>query len=371
MAAVKPALLIVARCGRLLAQAAWRAGYRPLVVDAFGDLDTRALALEVQVVEDFQEASLRAAGQALIGRYAPAGWVYGPGVERFPELIATLSRHCPLYGNHAEVVRACGDPARFFRRLQDLGIPFPPVRWTPPRQGDWLLKFPGSGGEGVYRWPGPGRWRGGYFQCRVPGPVHCLAFVAGDGEILWYGFNTLWHRPYNDGRPYGFRGLVNRARLRRAAALEALAYARRLARALELRGWHGLDFVLDGDGCPLVLELNARPGAALAVWGDAWRAGGLAPQLAVCRGLPPPPWRLPPAAGWEILFAPRRLRIGAFAWPGWCADRPPPGTVIPAGAPLCSIGARGRSPRAVVARLAHRRRWLERQLNPTTEVERR
>ena len=39
-----PAVLIAARSGRALAACARRSGYRPLVADMFGDLDTRELA---------------------------------------------------------------------------------------------------------------------------------------------------------------------------------------------------------------------------------------------------------------------------------------------------------------------------------------
>ncbi|BCX89467.1 conserved hypothetical protein [Methylomarinovum tepidoasis] len=370
----KPAILIVARSGRLLAQAARLAGCRPLVVDAFGDLDTRAAAEAVEVVGSFQPPALLAAARALIARHAPDGWLYGPGVEAFPETIAELSRLCPLYGNPAEVVRECVEPGRFFRWLRALEIPFPEVRWRAPGgKGVWLFKRPGtSGGEGVYRCPGPADGGDGYFQRYVPGPVHCLAFVADGEEIHWHGFNTLLTCPYNDGRPYGFKGIVNRAWLSRRAACRVIGAARRLVSVLGLRGWHGLDFVLDPAGCPQVLELNPRPGAAVAVWGRAWAAGPVALQLAACSRQPLPPVRLPPPAAWEIVFAPRRLRLERWDWPAWCADLSAPGAVIPAGAPVCGIEARGRSPQQALGRLALRRRWLERQLKSMmTEVERR
>ncbi|BCX81858.1 conserved hypothetical protein [Methylomarinovum caldicuralii] len=360
---MKPALLIVAHSGRLLAQAARQAGYRPLVVDAFGDLDTRAAAAAVEVVGAFRPPALMAAARALIARHAPVGWLYGPGVEAFPETIAELSRLCPLYGNPAEVVCECVEPERFFRWLRALEIPFPEVRRTAPGKGAWLFKRPGtSGGEGVYRCPGPADGRGGYFQRYVPGPVHCLAFVADGEEILWHGFNTLLTCPYNDDRPYRFRGIVNRARLPRRAARRVIAAARCLVSSLGLVGWHGLDFILDAGGCPQVLELNPRPGASVAVWGRAWARGPVALQLAACRRRPLPPGRLPPPAAWEIVFAPRRLLLERWDWPAWCADLPLPGTVIATGAPVCSIEARGRSPRQAMGRLALRRRWLERQL---------
>ncbi len=44
-------VLIAAFSGRALAQSARRAGYEPLVVDAFGDLDTREAATDFRVID--------------------------------------------------------------------------------------------------------------------------------------------------------------------------------------------------------------------------------------------------------------------------------------------------------------------------------
>ena len=52
-------VLIAAFSGRTLAQSARRAGYEPLVVDAFGDLDTREAAADLRVIDGAMEMADR------------------------------------------------------------------------------------------------------------------------------------------------------------------------------------------------------------------------------------------------------------------------------------------------------------------------
>ncbi|MGH6960491.1 MAG: ATP-grasp domain-containing protein, partial [Dongiaceae bacterium] len=90
---------------RALAVAAHRAGRRAVVVDLFGDTDTRASA-EASVVVDgdlnegFDAPALAAAAEQL----APAaslprfGLAYGAGLESRPDLLARLADGRRLFG---------------------------------------------------------------------------------------------------------------------------------------------------------------------------------------------------------------------------------------------------------------------------------
>lgn len=53
------AVLIAAFSGRSLAQSARRAGFEPLVADAFGDLDTQAAAEDVRVLDGAMQTGFR------------------------------------------------------------------------------------------------------------------------------------------------------------------------------------------------------------------------------------------------------------------------------------------------------------------------
>ncbi len=364
-------LLILAHSGRMLAASARRAGYVPLVVDRFADLDTRRLAGDCIRVADFRPRAVLAAALNLIGRHQPLGWVYGAGVDAMPDLVQRLSSLCPLFGNDAAVVRRCVDPRQFFALLDRLGIPYPPTRWEPPTTSGWLYKEGGCGGMGVRMWRGGRQPGSGYFQRRMPGPVFTLAFLADGERLCWHGFNTLYHRPYNDCLPFLFAGAVNRGRMPRRLAEQAVAMARKLVGTLGLRGMHGLDFMLDGQG-PVVLELNPRPGAALALWDTAWPVGGLGAHVAACRGGPALPARPVTVTGMRIVYAARSCRVDrSWRWPRWCRDLPGPGAWIGQGAPICTIFASGATVRQVEESLRRRLGWLERQFQNhcRTEVE--
>ncbi len=366
---MRPGLLILAQSGRMLAASARRAGYVPLVVDRFGDRDTRRLARVCIPVADFRPETVAAAALDLIERFRPAGWLYGAGVDAMSDLVRDLALRCPLYGNDAAVLRRCLDPRRFFPLLDRLEIPHPPIRWTPPMEPGWLHKCGGCGGLGVRWWFG-GDWNGkGYFQKWMAGDAFTLAFLADGSRLSWHGFNTLYHTSYNAHLPFLFAGAVNRARLSRCLADRVVAAARRLVQVLGLRGLHGLDFVIADDEA-FVLELNPRPGAALALWDSAWREGGLGAHIRACRGRCPPSARYVPVTGMRIVYAPSDGEPAcSWRWPRWCADLPAPGVSIARGEPLCTVFASGATVAQVEARLMQRLRRLERQFQDQCKIE--
>jgi predicted ATP-grasp superfamily ATP-dependent carboligase len=94
-----------------------------------------------------------------------------------------------------------------------------------------------------------------------------------------------------------------------------------------------------------VLELNLRPGASLDAYERAYGISMFQHHVAACRGalaaLPEPPQR---AAAACLVWAPERLAIPTgFRWPVWTADRGSPGTVVPAGGPVCTVLGEGLS----------------------------
>lgn len=362
-------LLILAHSGRMLAASARRAGYVPLVVDRFADIDTRRLAGVCIRVANFQPGNLLAAALGLIERYRPAGWLYGAGVDSMPGLVQALALRCPLYGNGAAVLRQCIDPRLFFPLLDRLGIAYPSIRWIPPAESGWLHKCGGSGGMGVHLWTG-GDWRGeGYFQKRLPGKAYTLAFLADGSHLLWHGFNTLHHKSYNAHLPFLFAGAINRSRLPRRLADQVVATAQDLVRALGLRGWHGLDFLI-GDQEPVVLELNPRPGAALALWDSAWPGGGVGAHIDACRGRRPPLARCVPVKGMRIAYASGNCKVApSWRWPGWCTDLLGPGAGIAKGEPLCTIFATGTTVKQVESLLRWRLQWLRWQFQDKSGIE--
>ena len=89
-------LLIVGASARAAAMSAVRAGLSPWCADLFADLDLRAIVPDVvrcpmdQYPSAFSE----------ILRSAPeAPWIYTGGIENHPNLIRSMARIRPIWGN--------------------------------------------------------------------------------------------------------------------------------------------------------------------------------------------------------------------------------------------------------------------------------
>jgi predicted ATP-grasp superfamily ATP-dependent carboligase len=337
-------VLIAALSGRALAASARRAGFTPLVVDAFGDCDTRDCAGDLRCLPEvtrtgFRAGPLFAALDDLTSAAAhpPVGLVLGSGFEDVPKLVAGLARRVTLIGNDADQIARAKDPGSFFALLDALGIAHPETRLDPPPDlRGWLSKrIGGSGGAHVVPCEAARSRRKRYFQRRIAGePVSILA-LAGRNTVR----GTLFSRQWSAGvapRIYRYGGAAGPIRLEPAIASRMTATVETVCGALNLVGLLSFDFVLAA-GTPYLLEVNPRPSATLDIFDDA--AGGLFnAHLAACRGsdiaLPAP--RGPRAAA--ILYADQgALTLGDLAWPAWTADRPLPGTRIPRHRPIATV----------------------------------
>ena len=346
-----PTVLIAGFSGRSLAQSARRAGYLPLVVDCFGDLDTRVAAhdfvcLPARVQIGFTRRPLLDALHALADRApsAPIGLVLGGGFECNPKLVARLSEHFRLIGNSAETIQRVKDPTVFFGTLANLGIRHPQTEIKPPadRTG-WLMKrIGGSGGLHIHCCPEtfePDARR--YFQREHPGDaISVLAVASPRGTAV--ALSRQWPSPRRR-RPYRYGGAVSGLAVEADLEAYLIDSAVTVVNAFGLTGLVSLDFVVH-DGEPLLLEVNPRPGATLDIFDDA--SGSLfASHVVASAGDNPAAvlkdrWAPPRAAAAAYLYADGgALTVGALDWPEWVADRPAPGTVIARGQPLATVTA--------------------------------
>jgi predicted ATP-grasp superfamily ATP-dependent carboligase len=347
----QPAVLIAAFSGRALAQSARRAGFTPLVVDCFGDQDTREAAhdlicLPARVQIGFLKRPLIAALERLAAAAPspPVGLVLGGGFECNPRLVAALGERFPLVGNRAETVRRVKDPAEFFGTLARLGIRHPETRLSPPDdpQG-WLMKrIGGSGGLHIHPCPAtfePDPRR--YFQREERGEaISVLAVASRRGTAV--ALSRQWSSPRRR-RPYRYGGASTGMPVDAELETRLVDTALTVIEAFELVGLVSLDFVLHG-GEALLLEVNPRPGATLDILDDA--SGSLfAAHVAATRGDNPAAllkgrWQPPRAAAAAYLYADQgALTVPAMAWPDWSADRPAAGTEIARGQPLATVTA--------------------------------
>ncbi|MGZ8248841.1 ATP-grasp domain-containing protein [Methylomagnum sp.] len=353
-------LLIVSCSARMLVRSAARAGFRPVALDLYADADTQEYAeVAVPLVPDqvgFDAGYLLATA----ARLAPAErypLVYGSGLDIAPDLLERLAAGRELLGNPPETVRLLRTPERFFELLRQLDIPFPEVRFQPPTDPAlWLVKAGcGEGGKGVrfcaQKTPASA---GEYYQRRVSEPPMSALFLADGERARIIGFNTLWTAS-QQGRPFLFVGAVNRAELAPEQRGQVRSCVARLVRALGLKGLNSLDFMRDGDTCR-ALEINPRPSATMALYDRDFPVGLLEAHIRACRG------RLGDGApmgravrAFRAVFAPRAFTVPeAVDWPGWCCDRPAPGTRFDTGQPVCTVEADGANLAKVGSLLARR-----------------
>jgi predicted ATP-grasp superfamily ATP-dependent carboligase len=361
-----PRLLLVAHSARLLAQSAARGGFEAIALDLFGDADTRRYARHCAVVAangaGFDAGALLAAARecAAADGENPAALVYGGGIDTHPELVEELARGRTLLGNAPAALRLLNAPGAFFPLLDELGIPYPDTRFAPPPDPEgWLFKPScGEGGKGVGFFAENRRGGdGGYFQKHVAGSVCSLLFLVAGGEIRPIGFNSLRVSRHDPAQPFLFAGAINRANLDRAQRRALLEHARRLAAAAGLAGLNGLDFVVDArTRRALVLEVNPRPCASMALHDEDWPRGLLAAHVAACaQGVLPPSAPPGPVRAFRILYAPWRIEIREdVAWPPGCADIPVAGANVEAGEPLCSLMVEAGSVRRAAVLLERR-----------------
>jgi predicted ATP-grasp superfamily ATP-dependent carboligase len=347
----QPTILIAAFSGRALAQSARRAGYLPLVVDCFGDTDTREAAhdlicLPARVQIGFVKRPLLTALETLATNAPspPVGLVLGGGFECNPKLVAALAQRFSLIGNSAETIRRVKDPSEFFGTLARLGIRHPETSLTPPADpSGWLMKrIGGSGGLHIHPCPAvfepyPRR----YFQREHPGDaLSVLAIVSERGTAV--ALSRQWVSA-RKRRPYRYGGAVTGIQLDDDLEARLIDTTLMVLSKFDLKGLVSLDFVVH-EGEPLLLEVNPRPGATLDVFDDA--TGSLfAAHVAACGGDNPAAilkdrWQPPRAAAAAYLYADQAaLTVPDIAWPEWAADRPRPGTEIARGQPLATVTA--------------------------------
>jgi predicted ATP-grasp superfamily ATP-dependent carboligase len=343
------AVLIAAFSGRALAQSARRAGYVPLIADAFGDLDTHDSAAVVYVIDGAMAAGFRTkplinALDALAQSVStpPIGLILGSGFEDKPRLIAALGHRYRLIGNDAATYKACKDPAVFFRRLDELGIAHPATQSCPPDTTEgWLTKrVGGSGGRHIRICDADSsERRRRYFQKHLSGDRLSVGGVFGT-DRAHLALSRQWTAPSPE-QPFRFGGAVSMPDVAPDLRRKLESAARDVASAFGIIGMASFDFIVS-DGTPHLLEVNPRPGASLDVLDDEqgtlFRA-----HIATCLGISEandPPLMPKTARAMAILHADRgSLTLGSTPWPAWSADRGQPGTFIPKGAPIASVFA--------------------------------
>ncbi len=330
--------LVVGVSTRAIAESARRAGHDVTTIDAFGDLDQKALCPNVSLRERGLSYSATAFLE-LARDLAYDAVVYAGGLENHPSVVAELARGRVLLGNAPDVLEKVRDPRCLFATLASDGFAVPAIvaEGTPaPSSTTWLCKPVRSGGGRGIRW-----WRGGrlpphhILQEYVEGRPGSASFVADGTRSVLLGATRQLPGP----RRFLYGGNLFPLDVPAATVEEIRSIAGVLTRAFGLRGVNGFDFVLRG-ARPVIVEVNPRYCASMELMERATGCSIFALHVEACQGrLPATPPAAPPGVwGKRIVYAPDALRVGdTSAWlaRGW-RDVPVSGQAFAAGQPICT-----------------------------------
>ncbi|CAD6543594.1 hypothetical protein LMG27952_04062 [Paraburkholderia hiiakae] len=355
----RPGIVVAGLSARMLAESAQRAGWRVIALDAFGDSDTRRAAACWEPIGNpatltLDPARTRAALERASGLRGVTGWIAGSGFEACPELLHTGIESLPLIGNSREAYDAVRSPKRFFALLEECGIAFPETHMERPRnpQG-WLCKHANA----------TGAWHihladatddctrndssDTYYQRLCSGRSMSALFLATGRSATVLGINEQIVVPHG-AHPFVWRGAIGPIPVPPRLEKQVRHAVQTIVAASGLVGLNSLDFLSDGERC-IVLEVNARPSATMALHDHGTRAPLLAQHVRACRGeLPEIPDAkdrpAPPVHGQLVVFAQGdHIATPAFDAQarrlGWCHDIPVAGSTIAAGTPLCTVSA--------------------------------
>lgn len=342
-------VLIAGFSGRALAKSARRAGYQPLVADAFGDRDTREMAAGCETLagalhKGFRFATLSAALDRLTQMAAtpPAGLLLAAGFEDQPALIVRLAERYRLIGCSAATIGSAKDPDHLFSLLDELGIAHPPTQRLPPADGrGWLTKrVGGSGGTHIARCKQTVHAHNDrYLQREIAGEPLSMTGLVGKGAA--FAFARPWVAPM-PRRPYRHGGLTGSIDLDPDLEARLIEIGIDLARNLGLKGLVSFDLILAA-GVPHLIEVNPRPGAALDIFDDDQGTLFKAHMLAASGEDPTPllaeSWRPRPRASAVLYADTAPLKIGSITWPEWVSDLPAEGSLIARHDPIATVHA--------------------------------
>ena len=356
-------IMVLANSARMLVEAAYQAGFKPLAIDLFCDQDTRSYAADFLQVSTMAEEDLFPAIDYFVSRYPVANAVCGSGFEQNSDCLKCISDRLTLIGNQPDVFAKLHNKPAFFALLQTLKIPFPTVAFSSPDKSEgWLVKpVYGQGGVGIrkyceyssYGYPV-------YWQKYQAGEPHSVLFVADGKRSQIIGFNRQWSISLNDKDPFIFSGIINDTRLTIRQKAKIGCWLDKLVVALSLKGLNSLDFIQSGQ-ISYVLEINPRPPASMQLY----NADLLIRHIKACAGelLKYDPVQAE-FTGYQVVYAPRNMQIPeGFQWPEGIVDLPNANTIISTGQPICSIITHADAPESVLAKLQLRQELIINQLN--------
>lgn len=354
-------LLIIGASARAAAHSAERAGYIPLAIDRFNDLDLQTSCEQVAIYQHLRDIP------RLVAEFPNCDWLYTGPLENHPQLLRQLSAP-RLLGNPAEVVERVRDPWILARELNDAGLNVPEVlpRGEQPDSGRWLNKsLRSAGGCGITEYTvSLSKATEHYFQRYVEGTPHSAIFIGAGATAALAGVTEqLVGHEWLAGGEFQYAGSVGPIALPDSSTEQLARLGQYLAKQFHLRGLFGVDFILSSEEVWPV-EVNPRYTASVEVVERATHLHLLQLHIEACR------WgRVPPnvslvsehASGKAIIYSPADLtaterliteiRQSASQHASAIADLPTPEVVIKTGDPVFTALLAAETPDIVKGRL--------------------
>ncbi len=363
-----PTIVIAALSSRIYVEAAAKAGYDVIAIDAFSDIDVKKLAREsfqVDLVENQLDSSRLIEILDGLNLQCVVGFCYGAGFEKQTPLLTELSERLPVLGNSAKVVDNCKMPERFFGTCKELDVPFPEVAYQRPAEGkDWIAKRIGGSGGGhikLLKDSAQSHDADVYYQKLQRGVLISCLFLVNKSGVDVIGVNEQWI----DGsfiEPYRYGGAVSHADISQKVKKRLIDYVRRLSNALGLIGINSCDAIYNGDDV-YVLEINPRLSASMDLYPSA---NLMKMHIAACQNSLESQDMVSAfgavrSRAHQIVYARQALKLkNDIIWPEWVSDVPAAGADIYEGAPICTVVAEAETASLAKALVADRASILKR-----------
>ncbi|MBK8817450.1 MAG: ATP-grasp domain-containing protein [Methylococcaceae bacterium] len=350
-------VLLVANSARMLAQAARLAGFKPVVIDIYGDQDTAQFAEAMQQTASLSANDLGNALDKMCG-YPINFAVFGSGFENELDGLERLASRFIVLGNHSELTNFLQNKPAFFSLLSDLKIPYPDASFQKPDSyANWLIKpMKGQGGTGIRRYRCDEDVSDQiYWQKYQQGIPHSVLFLANGERSQIVGFNKQWMTRLNDKDEFIFSGIINATALTNEQKIEIKGWLDSLVAELSLKGLNSMDFIQSGRNC-YVLEINPRPSASMQLYDDDL----FVRHIKACDGeLYALKQNTAEITGFQVVYATQDLIIPAgFQWPEGVQDLPRENTRISVGRPICSMIMHAQDPETVVELLQKQQEFI-------------
>tara|TARA_R110002095_G_scaffold56114_4_gene48197 strand:+ start:9040 stop:10377 length:1338 start_codon:yes stop_codon:yes gene_type:complete len=380
----KPPLLIVGASTRAAAFSAVRAGFRPVCVDQYADLDLLEIAevlLKSENCSDWLET---------LNQRPPLDWIYTGALENQPELIEQINQKHQLRGCDPEILQRARDP--FFleqilshKRIQ--ALPCLPSHSLPDGTLKWLSKpLKGSAGHGI-------RFANAttcdslmnedrYLQRYQSGISLSALFISFRQVTVLVGISRqfIGNSAFN-AAAFHFCGGVTLSPVAPSLRDSLEELGQTIAGQCQIRGIFGCDLLMEPEPPHEIwlTEVNPRYTALTELFELQYRLPLLSWHCAACRSFEEhSPDTTPPKQLQKqllqaekqpfnqiskgILYAAEDVLCPAIEWKNpfseglyhvpECADIPGLGTAITAGAPLCTIYGTGENHETCLQSLA-------------------